>query len=245
MKKNETSVISLSEDENELEWIVTYADLVTLLLVFFILLFSMSTLDLMKFKNAIKSIQVSLGQDSATVELLEIISEPEDMGRKVRLEDITGIRSTDEALLEEINDFIKEEELGDNIVLRFSEGKINIQIRGKVLFGSGESELNIEANPILDKIVELVEDYNEYFVNIKGFTDNVPIKTDRFPSNWELSAYRATTVLKYLVGNGINPGRLTATGYGKLMPLVPNDSEKNRSINRRVEFVLEKKKELF
>ena len=81
----------------------------------------------------------------------------------------------------------------------------------------------------------------DYTINIKGHTDNIPISTDIFPSNWELSAIRATTVLKYLISRGLPPDRLTATGYGDVMPLLPNTSEENRAQNRRVEFVLEKK----
>jgi len=85
------------------------------------------------------------------------------------------------------------------------------------------------------------DDYSEYSVNIKGHTDDRPILTKEFPSNWELSSIRATTVLKYLIQGGIDPGRLTATGYSDLLPLVANDTPENRAINRRVEFVLEKK----
>ena len=87
----------------------------------------------------------------------------------------------------------------------------------------------------------IAREYPEYTINIKGHTDDIPIATERFPSNWELSAVRATTVLKYLIGKGISARRLTATGYGDSDPLVPNTSDRNRAVNRRVEFVLEKK----
>jgi chemotaxis protein MotB len=109
-----------------------------------------------------------------------------------------------------------------------------------VLFNSGSATLNKNALPILDKIARLLFEYPEYNINIKGHTDNVPISTKQFPSNWDLSAIRATTVLKYLIQKGIKPERLTATGYGDVMPLVPNTSAENRAINRRVEFVQEK-----
>jgi len=94
---------------------------------------------------------------------------------------------------------------------------------------------------LLDDIISMVNEYNEYNVNIKGHTDNRPIRTLQFPSNWELSAIRATTVLKFLVDGGVDAKRLTATGYGSKLPLASNTSEKNRAKNRRVEFVLEKK----
>ena len=114
-------------------------------------------------------------------------------------------------------------------------------MRGQVLFASGSADFRESAAPILDEIVNIIRAYSEYKVNIKGHTDDVPISTPQFPSNWELSAVRATTVLKYLISKGVNPFRLTATGYGELLPLVPNESSENRATNRRVEFVLEKK----
>jgi chemotaxis protein MotB len=120
-----------------------------------------------------------------------------------------------------------------------------IQIRGQVLFPSGSATLSREAESIMDQIARIVSRYTEYMVNIKGHTDNVPISTAKFDSNWELSALRATSVLKYFIKRGINPLRLTATGYADILPLVPNNSDENRSRNRRVEFVLEKKPEYY
>jgi chemotaxis protein MotB len=114
-------------------------------------------------------------------------------------------------------------------------------IKGAVLFESGSVDLNHESYPILDNIVQIVDHYSEYTVNIKGHTDDKSISTSRFPSNWELSAIRATTVLQYLIKKGIDPARLTATGYGDLFPLAPNNSVENRALNRRVEFELAKK----
>ena len=146
-------------------------------------------------------------------------------------------------MVNRINEFISEAELDEHVLVQVYEGKIIIQVRGKVLFGSGSAVLNREAAPILDQIAEVINEYGEYNVNIKGHTDNVPIRTAAFPSNWELSAIRATNVLKFLIDRGIHPIRLTATGYGEVLPLVPNDSVENRAINRRVEFVLEKKAE--
>ena len=130
--------------------------------------------------------------------------------------------------------------MGEFISVDARGEKIMIRIKGKVLFNSGAAELNPEGEPILDGIIKIIDEFFEYKINIKGYTDNVPIATQQFPSNWELSAIRATTVLKYLIGGSIDPHRLTATGYGELLPLVPNDSSEDRAQNRRVEFVLEK-----
>jgi chemotaxis protein MotB len=94
---------------------------------------------------------------------------------------------------------------------------------------------------MLDALLETLVINPGYKLEIQGHTDDIPISTAQFPSNWELSAVRATTVLRYMVDAGINPKRLTATGYGSSIPLVPNISPENRAINRRIEFVLEKR----
>lgn len=95
----------------------------------------------------------------------------------------------------------------------------------------------------MDEIAQIIQEFPDFNVNIKGHTDNVPISTNKFPSNWELSAIRATTVLRRLTEKGIGAERLTATGYAELLPLGPNDTDEDRQKNRRVEFVLEKEDE--
>jgi len=228
------------DDNEERGWLVTYADLMTLLLVFFILLYSISSLNMEKFKRAIQSIQVSLGETSPRVGLLDLVNVPEAKDQNFTIEDLTGLRAREQDMLESLNEVIADKNQSENILVYAKDGKITIQIRGAVLFASGSARFNEMAKPILDEIVNIIQSYPEYKANIKGHTDDVPIETAQFPSNWELSAVRATTVLKYLIAGGVNPHRLTATGYGELLPLIPNDSTESRTTNRRVEFVLEK-----
>ena len=89
----------------------------------------------------------------------------------------------------------------------------------------------------------MFSDHADYRIAIRGHTDDRNIQTRQFPSNWELSAVRATTVLRFFIQQGIDPQRMTATGYADYIPLVDNDSAENRARNRRVEFVLEKEKD--
>ena len=241
MSQNKPSNADLIEDDEQSGWLVTYADLMTLLLVFFVLMYAISSLNLAKFKKTIASFQVTLGKSKPATNILEIIKNAGQSDQKVSLEDLSGLRSRENDILDDIDDVIAEKKLSEHIVAKMSDGKIFIQIWGKILFNSGSAELNSEAEPILDKITAIVNDYEEYDVNIKGHTDNTPISTAQYASNWELSAIRATTVLKHLINGRVDPVRLTATGYGDLLPLVPNNNAKNRAINRRVEFVLEKK----
>ncbi len=178
---------------------------------------------------------------------------PEALNTELTIEQITGLKTkkggppgleqTEDEVIEDLNHFITQKRLGKNVVLEVLDGKIVIRVRGKILFKSAEANLARNAEPVLDEIVSIIKEYDEYNVNIKGHTDNRPITTIKFKSNWDLSAIRATAVLQYLVKSGINPKRLTATGYGELFPIVPNNSIENRAKNRRVEFVLEKENE--
>lgn len=222
-------------------WIVTFSDLMTLLLVFFILLFSISSLNQKKFEKVIESIRISLQSEFTPAAMMEVLEVPDRLDKNIRIDELTGLRSRKEQIEKDIRSYISKHRIEDNVSLSILDDKIVVQIRGTALFDSGKAVLKDSAEPILKELVAIFDAYNDYNINIKGHTDNVPISTLRYPSNWELSAIRATNVLRYLIKKGINPIRLTATGYGSLMPLRPNSSPENRAANRRVEFVLEKR----
>ena len=108
----------------------------------------------------------------------------------------------------------------------------------KLLFGSGKAALTEEGNALLVRVSTIIRPFNRY-IRVEGHTDNLPIKTGQYPSNWELSAARAITVVKYLINpGGISPGRLSAAGYGDSKPRVSNNTMDNQSKNRRVEIIL-------
>lgn len=250
MEKRKTNE-SLFEDETAMDWLVTYSDLMTLLLVFFVLLFSLSTFNVEKFKEILESIRVNPGHGEPTSSLLEYMEIPDIMQTELTIEQLTGLKPVrqksppgmveePEDILDDINQYITQKHLGEYVVLEVLDGKIVIRIRGKVLFATGSARLNKQAEPILDDVISILKEYSEYSINIKGHTDNIPISTTQYASNWELSAIRATAVLRYLIRQGVPPKRMTATGFADMFPIVPNTSETNRSINRRVEFVLEK-----
>lgn len=228
------------DDEDNTGWIVTFSDLMTLLLVFFVLLYSISTLNEAKFRKAMTSIQISLGEAAPAIRLIDLMEEPAQESKVVSLEDLSGMKSRELDMLQRIREFIEKRGLGKNIGVSLENGKVVIRITGTVLFKSGIAMLNDKGPPVMDEISEIIREFHDFNINIKGHTDNIAIATRQFPSNWELSAVRATTVLRYLIEKGISADRLTATGYAELLPLMPNDTEENRQKNRRVEFVLEK-----
>jgi len=148
------------------------------------------------------------------------------------------------ALVAEMESMIDNTDLADSVELAYNGDQINLQIDGRYLFESGQSELKDRARFIFANLAQMFRDYADYKIAIRGHTDDQGIQTARFPSNWELSAVRATTVLRYFIGQGIDPRRMTATGYADYLPLVANNSSENRARNRRVEFVLEKEKDI-
>ncbi|SIS89785.1 OmpA/MotB family protein [Neptunomonas antarctica] len=253
-------------DESEPGWIVTYADLMTLLLVFFVLLFSISTVKKEQFASTIRSFQLAIGDSGGSlVPLPEEIRAPAieipdsleqnnadqltpplavvEEVQESRAPEIPVVETNKE--LEYLSNSLKEvfASMGVADAVDVGEprdGKLRIRVKGAVLFESGDSSFNRQMMPIMDGLLDILEKYPEYKLGIKGHTDNIPIETARFPSNWELSAIRATTVLRYLVRGGIDPERVTATGYGDSLPIGPNDTPEQRSENRRIEFVLEK-----
>jgi len=227
--------------DDDATWLITYADLMTLLLVFFVLLYSLAFFEKEKYKAKVKTIIGQLEHDRTPKGVLEVFDAPGTPDRRISIEDITGLRSRETTLIKTINRFAQKTGQDKSISTQAEQGKIIITVSGETLFSSGSADLNPSAFPVFNQLIETFDAFPEYNINIKGHTDNIPISTRDFPSNWELSAIRATTVIKYLVSRGVAPQRLTATGYGDIMPQVANTTEENRARNRRVEFVLEKK----
>jgi len=219
-------------------WLITYADLVTLVLVFFVLLFSLSKMELGDMTEALKSYDITVGTETPKTSLFDIINTG-SIGKGKKLDDLTGMREVD--ILEEINSFISRKSLEGSIEAEFTEGRIVLRVEGKVLFNSGAADLLPEAAYILSDIVQIIENNPQYDVDIQGHTDNRPINTPEFASNWELSAIRATTVLRFLIKNGVFQDRLTATGFADLKPVASTNNPEGRRKNRRVEFVLREK----
>ena len=248
------SIIDELEDEEDgAGWIATFADMVTLLLVFFILLYSLSELDVGRFQRVIASIQNSLRGDMAVqLGLTEFLppsppviiikqtpNKPDDKDKTKDKADNTAKKSHEEQVFDDLKDFIKNHKM-ESVGVKLAGKKIGVRVKDRGLFAAGKASLKDEAKKTFAQINEVFLRYPEFNISIKGHTDNVPIRTLQFPSNWELSAIRATSVLRFFLNQGVRPERLTATGYADILPLVPNSSKANKALNRRVEFVLEK-----
>ena len=242
------TVDEIAEEDGAPAWMVTFADLVTLLLVFFVLMFSISSIESERFKSVLSSIQIALNQKTPAVTQIVVQQAPpstdsmiDPIVPKPGMDESKQPKESDkDKLVNDIEDMIQEQRLGEYVYVYTEGERIIIRIKGTILFPSGDVELFEGAEPIFEDIRFLFEKYADYNIDIKGYTDNQPITTHRFPSNWELSAVRATTVLRFFIDEGVDPRRMSATGYSDLFPIASNETEEGRAQNRRVEFVLEK-----
>ncbi|MFQ5705950.1 MAG: flagellar motor protein MotB [bacterium] len=212
-------------------WMTTYGDMMTLLMTFFILIMSFSSIQIDKFKAAMGSLQGAFGvlghSKEVNVDRSWFSPFMVDMKREKILNQVDNLRE----LLEKNN-------LEDSIELSGSDTEVTIRFKDHILFPSGGAELKPSFLPIFKKITRIIiKGAGE--VKVEGHTDNLPIHTSQYPSNWELSIARALSVLRYLVQEeGLNPTKLSAAGFSQFRPLVPNNSPDNRAKNRRVEIHL-------
>jgi len=209
-------------------WMIAYSDMATLLLTFFILYYSIASMNVSKFKAAI------LGDAEAPIGLIELV---DSVKIKKSLTELTGMQTND--VLADLRS--SSQDFAGALEVVADNGKVIFRVPAKVLFESGSPTIQKAGLPVLDEIINILKRYPQYQINIQGHTDDIPISTVQFPSNWELSATRATSVLRHFVDREIPPDRLTATGFADTYPLFSNETEIGRSKNRRVEFVLEKK----
>lgn len=221
-------------------WLITYADLITLLLVFFVVLYALSQVDKAKYEKLKQSLSSSMSvvdmkgtngsRPSVTDGNLGVLTG----GTAVIMPEQLELESMEK----DVQEMAKAEELSDMVETKLDKEGMVISISSAGFFQSGESLLTPEAIPMLDKIAQMLARHPQR-VRIEGHTDNIPIATARFASNWELSAMRATTIVRFLIErHRLDPRRLTAAGYGEYYPKVANDTEAHRAANRRVEIVI-------
>ena len=221
-----------SEDSN---WMTTFSDMMTLLLTFFVLLYSMSTIDAQKFQAAISSLRENIGiMPGGRTVSNEALVNSGSLGSDIS----PSPRSDLTAAMASMQQYVQERDLEDQIKMEMTQRGLVVRFTGQILYDLGEAEIKEEGREVLNKVAnELKEMPNN--VMVEGHTDNLPIQTEEFPSNWELSTARATEVIKYFIEDpGITPERLSAAGYSEYRPIKDNDSSENRALNRRVEVVI-------
>lgn len=228
--------------DNELrgdEWLGTYSDCVTLLLTFFILLYSTASTDTDKLKAMSKAMQnVFTGTNGQSILENNLYSGKvpvvgED-GENTEVEDL----NEKDALYEKVSNYVKDNSLANDVDVKKDERGVSLLLKDTVLFEAGKADLLPDSIPVLNKISSLVSKMPNKVI-VEGHTDNLPINTYKYESNWELSTFRATNVLKYFVETKkLTPARFSAEGCGEYRPLYPNNSPENRAKNRRVNVLI-------
>lgn len=217
---------------------VTFADLSTLLLTFFILLLSFAEMDIVKFRDALGSIQLSLGFTPSRTGMFKNTTNSANFEKPMAL---PSFKATNSSIISELQELVDRNELRKDVELENADRGVIMRIRGRLFFYSGTADLMPESEPILKKIADMLRKFPRK-IAIEGHTDNIPIKNGKFSSNWELSTARAYAALKYLQKHeNINVDRIHIAGYADTHPIASNDTLEGREKNRRVEFVFYEK----
>ena len=231
----EAALPTRKEEEKEAgapAWMVTYGDMMTLLLTFFVLLLSFSSIQESKFERAMGSLKRALG----------VMKYSSGLQQKMHFFRNTVSSNTDDVFLDQVmgmKETLEKSGLQQEVKVTMTERGVHIIIADQILFDLGKDRLKTDIIPVLDIVTDLMKEAPESEIVIEGHTDNWPINSARFPTNWELSAARALAVVKYFAfRKGIEPARFAATGYGEYRPLKPNDTAEHRAMNRRVEIFI-------
>ena len=229
------------EHENHERWLVSYADFITLLFAFFVVMYSISSVNIGKYRTVSESIKAALNPLANQSGANQIISVGE---AKLALQgrNPTDAKEVTIRRIRQLAQVIKDKQLKDMVafvtVVQTINGDIVITIPDRLLFNSGEASVRTEALPFLEGLGGAILEMNRH-ARVEGHTDDVPIRTAQFPSNWELSAARAVMVVRVLSElYGVPANHLAAVGHADTRPVTANSDAEQRAKNRRVEIVI-------
>lgn len=237
------------EEHADESWLLPYSDLMTLLLAMFIVLFGMSAVDSQKFKemseafnsvltggnNILEQSSINNTTTNPNSSMDQITKSPSSLMNK-KNELMRQEQQNLEALKKQLDDYIKLNGLTDDLDTKLNNSQLMITIRDNALFASAEANVKDDARILAKAISNMLEQFPDYEVIVSGHTDNLPISTYQFPSNWDLSSVRALNFMKILLLNDqLDPKKFSAIGYGEHHPVSTNDTSVGRALNRRVE----------
>ncbi len=229
------------EHENHERWLVSYADFITLLFAFFVVMYSISSVNEGKYKVFTESLEGIFTQPDRSVRPIPIgehVPRATDAstGMQPESEPLKQIAKGMEAAFSEL---IEE----GQITLRGTETWLEIELNSSLLFPSGNATPNDAAFELIERLAAILAPYRNP-IQVQGFTDNLPISTAAFPTNWELSSARAASVVRMLTNHGVDPARLAAVGYGEHQPVADNATAEGRARNRRVVLAIARELEI-
>jgi chemotaxis protein MotB len=234
-----------SIEEDSTLW--SFVDLMTLLLILFILFYSHAVTRKASTDNPSSSQPQTSAAQSLQIQNTPITSEPEayDQYEPKRDESKTEAESQDESL-EQLQQQVLQtvsKEVQNDFSIHWNQKRLVLVLGERVAFDVGEANLLPDFQPTLKRIAGIISSQEGYKIAVAGHTDDAPIATTQFPSNWELSAIRAVNVAKFMILNGVNPHRVSIEGYSAYRPIQANTTSQNKQANRRVEITLIKEPE--
>lgn len=229
-------------------WLIPYADLLTLLLALFIVLFAMSSVDAVKFQMLSKAFNDVFSGGTGVFEFQSPMPEgqmesPDERKEDVEKNDQKAEAAKDQmellALQQKVNSYIEDKKLNDKLNTSLTDEGLLLTIRDNVLFESGRAEVRSTDMNIANEIADLLIMEPPRNIIISGHTDNVPIKNARYESNWELSVMRAVEFMKIILKNEkLDPRWFSAKGFGEFQPVATNETAEGKARNRRVEILI-------
>lgn len=226
-----------------MRWLLTYADLITVLLVFFIVMYSMSQADQEKFSVLAEALQEAFGMSGRMSGEVDV-NQFDLNGFFGDLDEGSGLGDGDfeleslRSIGHRLASWAVQRDLGGEVRIVLSGRGLVVSFQEAVFFELGKADINEDSRQVLREIASFLKEIKND-VNVEGYTDDLPIQTVEFPSNWELAARRATNVGRFLIEDaGLQPHRISATSYGEHRPSYPNDTDEHRARNRRVDLVL-------
>ncbi|MDB0438771.1 chemotaxis protein MotB [Clostridioides difficile] len=224
------------KEENNERWLLTYSDLITLLMIFFVIMYSMSNVDAEKYKQLSQSLNSAFGGSPGVIEGGQSKMEPVVDPNNNNLDSLQNPEVKEVA--ENIQNYLNESGLSNSVSLKAQDRGLVISLKDTILFDTGKAVIINDSRDKIIKIGKMLNEMNSY-IRVEGHTDNLSIKNSEFKSNWDLSVMRATNVVQLLIDSaGIAPNKLSAVGYGEFRPIADNSSPEGKSKNRRVDIVL-------
>lgn len=230
----------VAKDTSE-RWLLTYSDLMNLLLILFIILYTMSKVDVAKYQQVAASLRQAFGESTSATYMIPGGNSIVNMDSSAPSPVIPA--NVEEEQMQEIKErvdqLVQQQNLGDNVQVAIEERGIAISITAQLLFKSGSAEIENGSKQTIQDIGKILLAVPGRQIRVEGHTDDDPISTSKYPDNLELSTARANNVWRLLINAvGIDPNIISSVGYGEYRPKVPNTSEENKAVNRRVDIVI-------
>lgn len=261
----------VEEHVNHERWLVSYADFITLLFAFFVVMYSISSINEGKYRvlsHTLEAVFTDPARSKDPIQVGELLKgqgdqapEPKSVKNSLTALELPSIKlpmpplpaektnsndssSADDENIRSIKEISKQLNIAlaelianDDVIIKQGKDWLELEMKSNVLFYSGEARLETKAVPIIGKVAQILSS-SANPIQVEGFTDDLPINTSKFPSNWELSAARAASVVHLLDRFGLEPSRMSAIGYGQFKPVADNSTEEGRQKNRRVVLVV-------